>query len=195
MEGSAIVGSMTSQRVAFGGSETINVSARDESGGKTKRLPRRRDSIRAKSGVKWTENEDWLRQWAPKCTFAEASAIRSVADLRVEVGDDLPTLGCFWPIVWAEQRAYTYMGGDSDIEEHYLCGRFGQFSWDATLPRDDALIRSKEAVNMLHMGDVPDEMAGTQPESFLHGSVGSVVPFPAITEVSCPVVGGRRLWP
>lgn len=56
MEGLAISGGTTSQHVAFGGAETINLPARDEYDGKTKRLPSRGDSIRAKPGAQWQED-------------------------------------------------------------------------------------------------------------------------------------------
>lgn len=195
MEGSAIVGSMTRQRVASGGSETINDPARDEYG--TTRLPHRRDSIRAKLGVQCQEDADRSRQWARACMFIVASAIRTAADLRFEICDELPTLGCVLPIVWAETRAYAYMGDDPDIEGHYPWWRFGGFSWDESVSHDEALGRFKEAVNLLHMGDLPDEMAGKPPESFLYGIVGSVEkPCPVVTSVFCPsMVDGHGLWP
>lgn len=106
--------------------------------------------------------------------FAEASAIRSAADLRFDINDDLPTLGCFWSVVWDEQRAYVYMGDDSDTEEFYPWGRFGGFSWDENISRDEAIIRLASAVNLLHLGDVPIEMAGKRPDTYFMGNVGSV---------------------
>lgn len=84
--------------------------------------------------------------------FAEASAIRSAADLRFEICDDLPTLGCFWPVVWAEKHAYVCMGDDSDTEEYHPYGRFGGFTWGENLSRDEAQTRFKESVNLLHLG-------------------------------------------
>lgn len=73
--------------VVFGASEFIHMPARDGYAGKTNRLPRRRSSIRAAPGLKWATDSDRSRQWAEKCAFAEASnsAIRSAADLRVEI--------------------------------------------------------------------------------------------------------------
>lgn len=76
--------------------------------------------------------------------------------------------------MWAEQRAYVYKGDDSDTQEFYLWGRFVGSSWDVSLSRDEALARFKEAIILLHLGDVSDEMAGKQPEYFLDGNVGSV---------------------
>lgn len=102
------------------------------------------------------------------------------------------TLGCFWPVLWAKPRTYVYMGDDSDTEEHDPWGRFGGFSWEENLSRAEALDRFKMAVNLLHLGDFPKEMAGKLPESFLHGSVGSVA-CPAHGHKSCGHVHG--LWP
>lgn len=129
---------MMGQRVAVGSSETIDDPARDGYDGKTKRVPRRRDSIRAKTGLQWNDDEGWARQWARKCMFAEASAIRSAADLRFDICDESPMLGCFWPIVWAEQHDFVYMGDDPGTEEYYPWGRFGGFSWDESFMQGSA---------------------------------------------------------
>lgn len=124
--------------------------------------------------------------------FAEAIAFRSAADLWFDICDDLPTLGCFCPVVWAEKRAYMYMGDDSDTEEYYPYGRFGGFTWDANLSRGEAQNRCKEAINLLHLGEVPQEMADVRPQSFLCGNVCSMA-CPAIPRAS--MVNGHRLRP
>lgn len=45
---------------------------------------------------------------------------------------------------------------------------------DENLSHDEAQVRFKESVNMMHLGEVPHEMADKRPESFACGNVGSM---------------------
>lgn len=162
-----MLSSMTATKVSFGTHVDHEIPAYPDYDGKTRRLPSRRSRLRPTVGLQWQDDADWSNQWARRCIMAEASAIRSAADLRFDIIDEVESLGCFWPVVWSDDSAHIFMGDEWEREELYPYGKFGGYSWDEDIPKEVALERFSQAVNLLHMDDVPIEMEGKRPEYFV----------------------------